>query len=168
MAIRNNIQSAIGQIINKKWYACYSFLAVAEWFENTPYNGFSKLLLKNAEIEQWHAKQFSNYLKQRTGTGNEISIKAPKSDFKSAPEAFDYILDQKKDISKNERKLYALASKGKDYKTIEFLLQLFQEMVPKKKNSQHFTSKITFVKDNMTTGLHLNYKTKTKYTMASN
>ncbi len=146
MALKKDIQLLIHQIIHKEWYASYSFLAVAEWFETTPCKGFSKLLQKKAEREKKQAIQFSNYLKQRIGNIDQVSVKNPKKEFTSSLEAFEYIMNQKEDITKCERQLYALASREKDYKTIEFLLKIVQEAIYKKKNTPvNSTDNVTFI-----------------------
>ena len=55
-------------------------------------------------------------------------------------------MSQKEDITKCEQQLYALASREKDYKTIEFLLKIVQEAIYKKKNgSISSTDPITFI-----------------------
>jgi len=163
MAISKKIQSSINQMINQEWNTFYSFLAVSAWFETTPYKGFSKLLLEKAEREQRHSLQFFNFLKQRIGVVDLESIKAPKKTFNSPLEAFEYVLELKRSITKREHDLFDLASKEKDYQTIEFLLKILQESVHEERDMQDAVDKVGFAEESPDAMLHLDFKEEKAY-----
>ncbi len=147
MKISSTLEKTINEQINHELQSHYDYLAIAAWFETTPYAGFASWMQKQSAEEQEHAMKFFNYLNDRGGTVVLSALVKPKAKYKSVVEAFKHALAQEQKITKLIHKLYAQAEKELDYETRHFLSWFLQEQVEEEKSAQDMIDRLELVGD---------------------
>src|ERR1044071_8693588 len=109
MKISSKFETAVSRQINIEWNLSYSYLAIAGWFETTPYKGFARWMQRQCIEEQDHAMRLYRYIKDRIGVVNLFSIKEPVRTFKTPLDAFEAALAMERRGTANIYELYSLA-----------------------------------------------------------
>ena len=120
----------------------HSYLAMAAWFESTPYSGFTSWMHKQSLEERAHAMKFFDYLNSR-GNGVELkAIPAPKNKYKNPLDVFKTSLKQEQAVSKSIRAIYEVAQETKDFETLNFLGWFLEEQIEEEKATQDMIDKL--------------------------
>jgi ferritin len=121
---------------------------MAAYFQQTPFTGFAKWMELQTKEELEHAQKFYAYLGDRNGKVALGPIPAPKSDYKTALEAFQVSFNHEQHVSASICKIYELAGNEKDYATLSFLKWFLDEQVEEEKNVGDLLVKLEMVGDN--------------------
>lgn len=112
------------------------YLALAGWFETTPYKGFAAKYRAAALEEHGHAMKFYDYLADRDGRIKILAVPEPKFEFGSVAEAAEAALNQERTVSAQIRNIYAVALKEEDFETLSFLKWFLDEQVEEEKTAK--------------------------------
>src|SRR4051812_19565258 len=96
--LSKKLNDALNAQMNKEFYSAYSYLSTAAYFEDEELGGFSNFFKIQAQEEVQHGMKLFEYLHNVGGHANLATIAAPKRDFKTPLEVFEYGL-------KNEQQL---------------------------------------------------------------
>src|SRR5580765_5546845 len=91
--IGDKLNSALNVQMNKEFFASYSYLATAAHFEAEELSGFARFFRIQSQEETQHAIRIFDYLHRVGGRPILDAIQAPKSDFSTPLEAFEYSLE---------------------------------------------------------------------------
>jgi ferritin len=155
MKIEKKFETAVNRQINQEWNASYSYLALAGWFETTPYKGFARFMQRQCLEEQEHAQKLFRYVKDRIGFVDLAGIKSPREKFDSPLEAFEYALSIERQNTKGVYELYSMATKEQDHETQEQLHWFLQEQVHEEKKIQDLLDKVKLAGNKPAAILHL-------------
>lgn len=155
MKITSQFEKAVNQQINSEWNSSYSYLAMAGWFETTPYKGFARLMQRQCLEEQVHAMKLFRYVKDRIGVVDLLAIRKPKKVLESPLHAFEEALQMERNSTANISKLYQLAVREQDYETQERLHWFLQEQIHEEKSIQDMVDKIKLAGTRPAAILHL-------------
>ncbi|HOC57469.1 MAG TPA: ferritin [Verrucomicrobiota bacterium] len=155
MKLSKKMEKVINDQINLELSSAYAYLAMAAYFESTPFTGFAKWMRVQSAEELDHANRFFKYLVQRGGRVVLQSIPAPNCDYKSPLEAFKTALGHEQKVSASICAIYELAGAEKDYPTTSFLKWFLDEQVEEEQNVTELLAKLEVAGDHRIAILHL-------------
>lgn len=129
MDISKTMIKALGDQIQAEFQSGYLYLAMAAWFEENNFSGFSHWMKRQYAEETEHAMKMFAYVCERGGRVELQAIEAPKKEWRSVKDAFAETLGHERGVTKL---IYALVDKAageKDYASIEFLNWYVKEQV---------------------------------------
>jgi len=143
--IKENIQKAINEQINKEFYSAYLYLAMANYFESRNLKGIAKWLFVQDKEEIGHADKFIDFLNERGGRVELTHIEAPKKDWASVLEAFEDAYNHEVFISDSINKIVELAREEKDFATEVFLGWFVKEQVEEEEQTLDIVMKLKLI-----------------------
>lgn len=145
--IAKKLEDAINEQIKWELFSAYLYKAMAGYFLSIDMKGFATWMQVQALEEMTHADKFFNYLCEVGGRTELRAIDAPKNDYKSPLDAFDYSYKHELQVTKRINDLMTLAKKEKDH-ALEILLQWFvNEQVEEEASFGQVLSDLKLVKD---------------------
>jgi hypothetical protein len=82
MTLNPKLTKLLNEQINNEMASSYIYLAMAAWFEQTPYSGFAQWMFTQSREETMHALKFYQYVVDRDAKVELQPIAKPKADFK--------------------------------------------------------------------------------------
>ena len=107
--LKNNIQDAINEQINKELYSAYLYLAMAADFDAKNLPGFAHWMRAQYREETGHAMKFYHYVNDRGGRVVLKAIDEPQAEFGSPLKAFEQTLEHEQFVTSLINNLYELA-----------------------------------------------------------
>lgn len=154
MVINDKVTAAINKQINAELYSSYLYLSMAAYFAANNWMGFAAWLKIQSTEEYGHAMKFYSYLIERGGKVALEEIKAPKTEWKGALDAFEEVYSHELKVTELINGLFKLARDEKDTAT-EMMLQWFvNEQVEEEANSLAIVDSLKKIKDS-TNGLFM-------------
>ncbi len=147
MNIGKKTHDLLNHQINTEFTACYTYLAMAAWFDGQSLPGFALWMYRQSEEEQIHAMKFLRYMLDRDGTPVLTAISKPKASFKSALEIFETSLAQERQVTASIYGIYETAEKERDYATLSLLQWFTNEQVEEEKNATHMVDRLRLAGD---------------------
>ena len=147
MKLEHKLKESLNKQINYELQSSYNYLAMSAWFETTPYKGFSSWMKKQSDEEQMHAMKFYNYLLDRGGSIDLLSIEKPDYQFDTPLSVYQSSLEQEEKVSESIRSLYVIAEDLKDHATKHFLNWFLEEQVEEEKAVKDMIDRLTLVGD---------------------
>ena len=135
--LKNTVQDAINEQINKELYSAYLYLAMAAYFEANNLPGFAHWMQKQYGEETGHALKFYRYVNERGGRVFLKAIDEPQAEFGSPLKAFEQTLEHERFVTSSIHKLYELALEEKDYATQSLLKWYIDEQVEEEANASY-------------------------------
>ena len=134
MTLSPKLQKHFNEQINNEMSSSYAYLAMAAWFEQTPYVGFAQWMFAQSREETMHALKFYQYLVDRDAKVELQPIAKPKQDFKSPIDVFQHSLKQEQKVTQQINDLYEVAEQVKDHASKNLLLWFLNEQMEEEKN----------------------------------
>ena len=134
MKLSPKLTKLLNDQINNEMAASYSYLAMAAWFEQTPYVGFAHWMTTQSREETVHALKFYQYLVDRDAKVELKPIAKPKHDFKSPLDVFSHSLKQEEQVTAQINDLYEVAEKVRDHASKNLLLWFLNEQMEEEKS----------------------------------
>jgi ferritin len=148
MKLSPKIEKALNNQLNLEFSSAYVYLGMAAYFEQTPFSGFAKWMEVQYSEELGHAQKFFKYLAERNGKIKLQAVVEPKSEYKSALEAFQVSLAHEQKVSASIAALFELAGEEKDFATQSCLKWFLDEQVEEEKNVGDLVTKLELIGDN--------------------
>jgi ferritin len=152
------MQDAINEQINKELYSSHVYLSMAAYFEAESLPGFGNWLRIQATEENEHAMKLYDYLLERGGKVELKAVAAPKSDWGSALETVEQVLEHEKFVTKSIHDLYELAVKEKDYPTQVMLHWFIEEQVEEEASATAIVDSMKRIESHQTAILMLDHR----------
>ena len=147
MSLNPELAQLLNAQINHEMSASYSYLAMAAWFEETPYSGFASWMFVQSAEETVHALKFYQFLVSRDAPVVLTSLAMPKADFKSPLDVFTQSLEQERTVTKQINELYDLAERVRDHATKNLLLWFLNEQIEEEKSVRDIVDRLTLAGD---------------------
>jgi len=143
--IKKNVQDALNQQINEELYSAYLYLAMAAQFAEMNLGGFSHWMEKQATEEMEHAMKFYRYLNERGGRVELKPINGPQIEWDSAAKMMSDSLDHEQHITGCIHNLVDLATREKDYATMNMLQWFVDEQVEEEASVSEIVEKLNLI-----------------------
>lgn len=143
--LKNTIQDAINEQINKELYSAYLYLAMAAYFDANNLPGFAHWMRAQYREETQHALKFYRYVNERGGRVFVKAIDEPPAEFGSPLKAFEQTLEHEQFVTSLINKLYELALEEKDYATQSLLQWYIDEQVEEEGNASYIVETLKMV-----------------------
>ena len=134
------------QIVNEM-SSSYIYLAMAAWFEQTPYAGFANWMFAQSREETMHALKFYQYLVDRDANVDLEPIAKPRHDFKSPQDVFTHSLKQEEEVTAQINDLYEVAEKVRDHASKNLLLWFLNEQMQEEKSVRDMLDRLKLAGD---------------------
>lgn len=133
MTLNSKLAKLLNEQINNEMSSSYIYLAMAAWFEQTPYSGFASWMFNQSREETMHALKFYQYVVDRDAAVVLEPIPKPKAAFKSPLEVFETSLKQEQKVTQQINDLFEVAEQVKDHASKNLLLWFLNEQMEEEK-----------------------------------
>lgn len=133
MTLNPTLTKLLNEQINNEMSSSYVYLAMAAWFEQTPYMGFSSWMFNQSREETMHALKFYQYVVDRDAVVVLEPIAKPKAVFESPIDVFEHSLKQEQLVTQQINDLYDVAEQVKDHSSKNLLLWFLNEQIEEEK-----------------------------------
>ncbi|HLG05081.1 MAG TPA: ferritin [Gemmatimonadales bacterium] len=147
MRLSKKIQAAMNEQMCREFGAYYLYLAMAAWFGQRNFDGFSRWMRAQAQEEAGHAMKLFDYIIDRSGVINLDTIERPKADWKSVLAVFEAARAHEARVSDGINGVYELAVAQKDYASQAMLQWFVTEQVEEEKTSTHIVETLRIIGD---------------------
>jgi ferritin len=148
MTISKKMMEAINRQINREFFSGYLYLSAAIFLETNNFDGMAHWMKIQAKEEFEHGMKFYGFIIERGGSVSLTGIEAPKSDWKSPLEIFQYAYDHEKKVTEMINNLIDIAKSENDNAALELLNWFIKEQVEEEANSSKIAAKLSLVGDN--------------------
>jgi ferritin len=143
--ISQKLQDAMNEQMKNEFFSAYLYKSMVAYFEQEELKGFANWLQVQALEELTHGERFFRHLCDVGGKALMLGIDAPKTDFQSALEAFEYGLTHERFVSSRINQLMDLAREESDH-AAQIMLQWFvTEQVEEEANFTSMVKKLKIV-----------------------
>ncbi|MBN1196126.1 MAG: ferritin [Candidatus Aminicenantes bacterium] len=143
--IKKTIQDALNQQINEELFSAYLYLAMAAQFSEMNLGGFSHWMEKQAQEELEHAMKFYHFINERGGRVELQAIKGPQKEWDSASRMMTESLAHEEHITECIHNLVELATREKDYATMNMLQWFVNEQVEEEAGVTEIVEKLKLI-----------------------
>jgi len=123
------VEQALNEQIHAEFFSFYLYLSVAAYFTSNHLDGFAHWMRIQAQEEFNHAMKLFDFLNERGGTVELLSMDAPTRQWSSPSAAVEAVLDHEKKISGRINGLVDLATAENDHATTVMLHWYVSEQV---------------------------------------
>ena len=152
--LSKKVEKALNDQLNMEYSSAYVYQAMAAYFSDINFSGFAAWMDNQAEEERTHARKIYDYILERGGKVALSEIRAPKSQYKSALEAFEDSWKHEKAVTKSIEKVYVLAKDEKDFGTEVFLQWFITEQIEEESTVESIIDKFKML-EGTNTALYL-------------
>ena len=148
MTISKKMNEALNKQINREFFSGYLYLSAAIYLETHNFDGMAHWMKLQAKEEFGHGMKMYGYIIERGGIVSLMNLEAPKSDWKSPLEIFEFSYEHEKKVTEMINSLVDAAKSENDIASQEFLNWFIKEQVEEESNSSKITEKLKLVGDN--------------------
>jgi ferritin len=145
--ISKTMEDALNKQVNREFYSSYLYLAMSAYFETVSLKGFAKWMRVQAKEERVHGEKIYDYIIARGGKVTLGEIEAPKNKWASAGKVLEETYAHEQKVTGMIHNLVDLATKEKDYASIEMLQYFVKEQVEEEANASDILAQIKIVGD---------------------
>ena len=145
--LKDKMQEALNEQINKEIYSSYLYLAMSAAFEDKSLPGLAHWMRVQAQEEWQHALKIYKYIVERGGSVKLKAIDGPPSDFDSPLSMFEQAYEHEKKVTGMINNLMDQAVSDKDYATQSFLKWFVDEQVEEEDAARGIVDKLQMVGD---------------------
>jgi ferritin len=149
---------ALNEQIKNELYSAYLYLGMSAHFEAGAYPGFAKWTRMQADEEQEHAMKFFDFILDRGGKVDLLTLEAPPKEFGTPLEVFKMVLEHEKKVTGTIHNLYEIALKEKDYPAQVMLHWFIDEQVEEEKNANLIVEQLKMLVDPRGIILHMDHR----------
>ncbi len=144
------MQDALNRQINVEFASAHQYLALSAFFEQMNMKGCAHWMRIQHEEERAHGMKIFDYIHDRDGVVQMLTIEAPETNWKTCQDAFEAALVSERYNSEQIGKLVSLATSEGDHATHAFLQWFVNEQVEEEAITKEIVDKLTFVGEDRT------------------
>jgi len=156
--INLKVQNAMNEQIKNELFSAYLYLSMAAFFEEKNLPGFAHWMRVQAQEEQVHAMKFYDFIHDRGGKVTLLPIEQPKTEWKSALDAFNDAYAHEQLVTSMINKIYEIALEEKDYPSQIMLQWFIDEQVEEEKNASDIVEQLKRIEERGTAILMLDHE----------
>ncbi|MBL9178225.1 MAG: ferritin [Verrucomicrobiaceae bacterium] len=142
MTLNPKLSKLLNEQINNELSSSYIYLAMAAWFEQTPYSGFAQWMFTQSREENMHALKFYQYVVDRDAKVELQPVAKPKASFKSPLDVFEHSLRQEQEVTRQINVLFEVAEQVKDHAAKNLLLWFLNEQMEEEKTVREMLERL--------------------------
>lgn len=123
------LQDALNEQMKNEFFSAYLYKAMAAYFEAEDLPGFAVWMRVQAMEEMTHGEMFFNFICEAGGRAILHAIDAPKADYASPYDVYEYALEHEYFVTDRINKLMDLAREESNHATQIFLQWFVTEQV---------------------------------------
>jgi ferritin len=143
--LKEEIEKALNNQLNKEFYSAYLYLSLASYYEHQNLPGFSNWMKVQNQEENAHTMKFFKYINERGGKVLLSGVETPPTDWDSPLKAFEHVLEHEKIVTENINELIDLGMKHKDHATTNFLQWYIEEQVEEESTVSNIIAQLRMV-----------------------
>jgi len=147
MEISKELTDAINEQINFEMYSVYVYLSMATWFEEQNLDGMAHWMKIQAKEEYEHSMRFWKHITDRGGKVVLKAIKAPKTKWESAYEAWDDAYNHELTVSNLIFKIGEIADKEGDRAAGSMLQWFYDEQIEEEEQTMKVRDLLKIIGD---------------------
>jgi ferritin len=140
-----NIEKAFNEQINWELYSGYLYLAMSAHFLSINLNGFASWMRVQALEEGTHAMKFFDFINDRSGRIELLTLKAPQKEWESPLAAFQDAYEHECLVSSRINDLVNLSLDEKDHASNNFLQWFVSEQVEEEASVDAVVQKLKLI-----------------------
>lgn len=144
--LNKKVELALNKQVNAEFYSAYLYLSMAAWCKSKNLEGFANWMRVQYDEESFHAMKLFNYINERGGTVVLNTIERPKIDWKDIIEVFEDTYEHEQKVTMLINELATLATKEKDYATVNFMQWYVSEQVEEEASAQGLLENLKMIK----------------------
>ncbi|MDO3377511.1 ferritin [Geoalkalibacter halelectricus] len=127
--LSQKLQDALNEQMKNEFFSAYLYKAMAAYFEAEDLPGFAVWMRVQAMEEMTHGEKFFNFICEAGGRAVMLPIDAPRGDYASAYDVFEYALEHEYFVTDRINKLMDLAREESNHAAQIFLQWFVTEQV---------------------------------------
>lgn len=143
--LSKKLNAALNNQMNKEFFAAYTYLSVAAYFEEQELGGFANFFKIQSQEELQHAMKIFTYLHNVSGEVTLAAISAPKKEFKQPIDAFKFGLKNEQELAGDIESLLQLAISEHHAPTQVFLQWFITEQVEEEALFTRYIKRLSLV-----------------------
>ena len=140
--IKQTLQDAINNQINKEIFSEYYYLSMVSYFESEDLPGFAQFFKVQVEEERFHAMRLFDYLCERGGRVILKGIENPKTNFESPLQVFELAYKHEQYVTELINGLMDIAIKENDHALQSFLQWFIDEQVEEEASMSKYLNQL--------------------------
>jgi ferritin len=150
MQLSKAMQDAVNAQIQKEYYSSYLYLAMSASLEANNLPGAAKWTRIQSQEELSHALKLFDHVVDRGGRVTLAAIQQPPTEYGSALQLFEKVLEHEQHVTASIHALYGLAVKEQDYPAQVMLQWFVTEQVEEEKNATQVREQLKAVGESKT------------------
>ena len=146
--IKQTLQDAINEQINKEIFSEYYYLSMVAYFESEDLPGFAQFFKVQVEEERFHGMKFFDYLNERGGKVILKGIENPKTDFESPLQVFELAYKHEQYVTELINNLMDITIKENDHALRSFLQWFIDEQVEEEATMSKYVNQLKRINGN--------------------
>jgi len=147
MKIKPAVEKAINEQINAELYSAYLYLSMAAYFESINLKGFAHWMQVQAKEEAGHGMKLYGFVFERGGKVTLKAIEQPKTEWKSALNAFEDVYAHELKVTELINKLVEAARAENDVASENFFMWFIDEQVEEEAHALEAVQKLKMIGD---------------------
>jgi ferritin len=143
--IKQKVESALNNQMNREFYSSYLYLSMAAHFESLNLKGLAHWMRIQSQEEYGHAMKFYGHLIERGGKVTLQPIETPPSKWESPEKLFKDAYQHEQKVTKSINDLVELAKAEKDHPVELFLQWFVKEQVEEEANANEIAQKLHMI-----------------------
>lgn len=145
--LKEKMQEAINEQINKELYSSYLYMSMSAYFESINLSGFANWMYVQAQEELTHAAKFYNYVNEKGGRVILKPIEGPPTEWDSPLAVFENTYEHEQMVTELINKLVDLAIAESDHATNIFLQWFATEQVEEESSADQVIKQLKLAGD---------------------
>lgn len=145
--MNEKLEKAFCVQINKELYSAYLYLAMQAYFKEINLDGFANWMYVQVQEELAHAMGMYNYVFERGGKVELMSIEKPEYSFNSPLNVFEEVLKHEKYVTSLINDLAFVAEEVRDRAAMSLLDWYIKEQVEEEANVGNVLAKLELIGD---------------------
>jgi ferritin len=143
--MKQKVESALNNQMNREFYSSYLYLSMAVHFESLNLKGLAHWMRIQSQEEYGHAMKFYGHLIERGGKVTLQPIEAPPSKWESPKKVFEEAYQHEQKVTQSINELVELAKAEKDHPAELFLQWFVKEQVEEEASANEITQKLHMI-----------------------
>lgn len=143
--ISQRLQDAFNEQMKNEFYSAYLYKGMVAYFEAEELKGFGNWLRVQALEELTHGEKFFNFLLDAGAKPVMLPIDAPRGDYQSPLEAYEYGLTHEQFVTDRINKLSDMAREESNHAAQIFLQWFVTEQVEEEANFTAYVRKLKLI-----------------------
>jgi len=145
--ISDTMQAAINEQINAELFSAYLYMSMSAYYQSVNLPGFANWMRVQVQEEMFHAMKFYDYMIERGGTVNLVTIDGPPTVWPDPAQPFTDAYHHEVEVTRRIYNLVSQAMEERDYATNTFLAWFVTEQVEEEANTDAVVRQLKLISD---------------------